>query len=149
MQIASPRSVRVISLQSSSLPPAGLNGVSSRPVVLSLEKMAAVVVSADAGVAPLYSDSVSPRLPSPAPDQPHQNNALLGLPIVAIETILNFLSYDEISLLRLVRKTMSQTAVQRGCVSTHSQLTALAALLATRTTCSRCRFDSYAPHFWP
>ncbi|KAI2657396.1 F-box only protein 28 [Labeo rohita] len=106
MQIASPRSVRVISLQSSSLPPAGLNGVSSRPVVLSLEKMAAVVVSADAGVAPLYSDSVSPRLPSPAPDQPHQNNALLGLPIVAIETILNFLSYDEISLLRLVCKRM-------------------------------------------
>ncbi|XP_050982736.1 F-box only protein 28 [Labeo rohita] len=68
--------------------------------------MAAVVVSADAGVAPLYSDSVSPRLPSPAPDQPHQNNALLGLPIVAIETILNFLSYDEISLLRLVCKRM-------------------------------------------
>ncbi|KAL0177102.1 hypothetical protein M9458_025996, partial [Cirrhinus mrigala] len=101
MQIVSPRSVHVISLQSSSLPPTGLNGVSSRPVVLSLEKMAAVVVSADAGVAPLYSDSVSPRLPSPAPDQPHQNNALLGLPIVAIETILNFLSYDEISLLRL------------------------------------------------
>lgn len=52
------------------------------------------------------SDSVSPRLSTPPPDQPHQNNPLLGLPIVAIETILNFLSYDEISLLRLVCKRM-------------------------------------------
>uniref|UniRef100_A0A9J8D095 F-box protein 28 n=1 Tax=Cyprinus carpio carpio TaxID=630221 RepID=A0A9J8D095_CYPCA len=68
--------------------------------------MAAVVVNADGGVAPLDADSVSPRLPSPAPEQPLQNNALLGLPIVAIETVLNFLSYDEISLLRLVCKRM-------------------------------------------
>ncbi|XP_059374165.1 F-box only protein 28 [Carassius carassius] len=68
--------------------------------------MAAVVVSADGGVSPLDSDSVSPRIPSPAPEQPLQNNALLGLPIVAIENILNFLSYDEISLLRLVCKRM-------------------------------------------
>ncbi len=66
--------------------------------------MAAVVVSADGGVAPLDSDSASPRIPSPAPEQTLQNNALLGLPIVAIENILNFLTYDEISLLRLVRK---------------------------------------------
>uniref|UniRef100_A0A8C1DWL2 F-box protein 28 n=1 Tax=Cyprinus carpio carpio TaxID=630221 RepID=A0A8C1DWL2_CYPCA len=68
--------------------------------------MAAVVVSADGGVAPLDPDSASPRIPSPAPEQPLQNNALLGLPIVAIENILNFLSYDEISLLRLVCKRM-------------------------------------------
>jgi len=81
--------------------------------------MAAVAVSSDGGVASLDSDSLSPRVPSPPPDQPHQNNALLGLPIVAIDTILNFLSYDEISLLRLVRKTMSWTAVERAA-SQHS-----------------------------
>ncbi|XP_016097339.1 F-box only protein 28 [Sinocyclocheilus grahami] len=68
--------------------------------------MAAVVVNADGGVAPLDPDSASPRTPSPAPEQPLQNNALLGLPIVAIENILGFLSYDEISLLRLVCKRM-------------------------------------------
>uniref|UniRef100_A0A672R6P0 F-box protein 28 n=1 Tax=Sinocyclocheilus grahami TaxID=75366 RepID=A0A672R6P0_SINGR len=68
--------------------------------------MAAVVVSADGGVAPLDSNPASPRTPSPAPEQPLQNNALLGLPIVAIENILGFLSYDEISLLRLVCKRM-------------------------------------------
>lgn len=80
--------------------------------------MAAVVVSADGGVAPLDPDSASPRIPSPAPEQPLQNNALLGLPIVAIENILNFLSYDEISLLRLVRKQRaSHTALsQRAAV---------------------------------
>lgn len=49
---------------------------------------------------------MSPRLSTPPPDQPHQNNPLLGLPIVAIETILIFLSYDEISLLRMVCKRM-------------------------------------------
>lgn len=74
-----------------------------------LEKMAAVVVNADGVAASLDSGSVSPRLPSPSPDQPHQNNALLSLPIVAIDTILNFLSYDEISLLRPVRKQRLQT----------------------------------------
>lgn len=110
----------VMSLQSSSLPARELSCVSSRPVVSSSEKMAAVAVSSDGGVAPLDSDSVSPRLPSPAPEQPHQNNALLGLPIVAIETILNFLSYDEISLLRLVRKTMSGTAVNGLRLNTRS-----------------------------
>ncbi|XDV50988.1 hypothetical protein PO909_019949 [Leuciscus waleckii] len=68
--------------------------------------MAAVAVSSDGGVASLDSDSLSPRVPSPPPDQPHHNNALLGLPIVAIDTILNFLSYDEFSLLRLVCKRM-------------------------------------------
>ncbi|KAL2083487.1 hypothetical protein ACEWY4_021260 [Coilia grayii] len=68
--------------------------------------MAAVVERVDVGVGAPDSDSVSPRLSTPPPDQPHQNNPLLGLPIVAIETILNFLSYDEISLLRLVCKRM-------------------------------------------
>ncbi|CAM4724897.1 unnamed protein product [Leuciscus chuanchicus] len=92
--------------QPSSLPARELSGVSSRPVSWSSEKMAAVAVSSDGGVASLDSDSLSPRVPSPPPDQPHQNNALLGLPIVAIDTILNFLSYDEISLLRLVCKRM-------------------------------------------
>lgn len=63
--------------------------------------MAAVVGRGDECVGSV--DPESPR-PSAAPaEQPHQNNPLLGLPIVAIETILNFLSYDEISLLRAVR----------------------------------------------
>uniref|UniRef100_UPI003AAAC204 F-box only protein 28 isoform X2 n=1 Tax=Centroberyx gerrardi TaxID=166262 RepID=UPI003AAAC204 len=68
--------------------------------------MAAVVERVDGCIGSLDSDSVSPRLSTPPPDQPHQNNPLLGLPIVAIETILNFLSYDEISLLRSVCKRM-------------------------------------------
>ncbi|KPP77318.1 hypothetical protein Z043_103269 [Scleropages formosus] len=68
--------------------------------------MAAVEERLEGGVGALDSDSVSPRLSTPPPDQPHQNNPLLGLPIVAIEAILNFLSYDEISLLRLVCKRM-------------------------------------------
>ncbi|KAF3708499.1 F-box only protein 28 [Channa argus] len=67
--------------------------------------MAAVVERVDGCVGSLDSDAVSPRQSSPPPDQ-HQNNPLLGLPIVAIETILNFLSYDEISLLRSVCKRM-------------------------------------------
>ena len=67
--------------------------------------MAAVVERLDGGlVCSLDSDSSSPRLSSsPPPDHQHQNNPLLGLPIVAIETVLNFMSYDEISLLRAVR----------------------------------------------
>ncbi|KAK1792723.1 hypothetical protein P4O66_012647, partial [Electrophorus voltai] len=68
--------------------------------------MAAIVERVEGAGGAVDTESVSPRLPSPAPDQPHQNNPLLGLPIVAIETILNFLSYDEISLLRLVCKRM-------------------------------------------
>ncbi|XP_034537998.1 F-box only protein 28 [Notolabrus celidotus] len=68
--------------------------------------MAAVVDRVDGCVGSLDSDSVSPRQSTPPPDQPHQNNPLLGLPIVAIETILNFMSYDEISLLRSVCKRM-------------------------------------------
>ncbi|CAB1450246.1 unnamed protein product [Pleuronectes platessa] len=66
--------------------------------------MAAVVERVDGYVGSLDLEAVSPRQCTPPPDHPHQNNPLLGLPIVAIETILNFLSYDEISLLRSVCK---------------------------------------------
>ncbi|KAJ4948794.1 hypothetical protein JOQ06_020317 [Pogonophryne albipinna] len=74
--------------------------------------MAAVVERVDGCVGSLDSDSGSPRQCSPPPEQPHQNNPLLGLPIVAIENILHFLSYDEISLLRAVCKRMD-TICQR------------------------------------
>ncbi|KAE8600393.1 hypothetical protein XENTR_v10013231 [Xenopus tropicalis] len=47
-----------------------------------------------------------PRSVSPSSDQLHQSNTLLGLPIVAIENIFNFMNYDEISQLRLVCKRM-------------------------------------------
>lgn len=62
--------------------------------------MAAIVDRVDGCIGSLDSDAVSLRQSVPPPDQ---SNPLLGLPIVAIETILNFLSYDEISLLRSVR----------------------------------------------
>lgn len=39
-------------------------------------------------------------------EQVHQSNTLVGLPIVAIENILGFMNYDEISQLRLVCKRM-------------------------------------------
>ncbi|CDQ70685.1 unnamed protein product [Oncorhynchus mykiss] len=68
--------------------------------------MAAVVEGVERGFEALDCDSVLPRLSTPPPDQPHQNNPLLGLPIVAIEMVFNFLSYDEISLIRLVCKRM-------------------------------------------
>lgn len=45
--------------------------------------------------------SQSPEAPAPL-EQPPQSNTLMGLPIVAIESILSFLSYDETSQLRLV-----------------------------------------------
>lgn len=47
--------------------------------------------------------SQAPPAPALAPDQLPQNNTLVALPIVAIENILSFMSYDEISQLRLVR----------------------------------------------
>lgn len=71
--------------------------------------MAAVEERVERGAGALDSDSISPRLSTPPPDQPHQNNPLLGLPIVAIETVLNVLSYDEISVLRLVRQNKNKT----------------------------------------
>eukprot|EP00071_Canis_lupus_P043359 XP_022276916.1 F-box only protein 28 isoform X2 [Canis lupus familiaris] len=50
--------------------------------------------------------SQAPPAPALAPDQLPQNNTLVALPIVAIENILSFMSYDEISQLRLVCKRM-------------------------------------------
>uniref|UniRef100_A0A8C5K8T0 F-box protein 28 n=1 Tax=Jaculus jaculus TaxID=51337 RepID=A0A8C5K8T0_JACJA len=50
--------------------------------------------------------SQAPPTPALAPDQLPQNNTLVALPIVAIENILSFMSYDEISQLRLVCKRM-------------------------------------------
>lgn len=52
---------------------------------------------------PLQSGAQGPPAPTLAPDQLPQNNTLVALPIVAIENILSFMSYDEISQLRLVR----------------------------------------------
>ncbi|KAM5238944.1 F-box only protein 28 [Ctenodactylus gundi] len=50
--------------------------------------------------------SQAPPAPALAPDQLPHNNTLVALPIVAIENILSFMSYDEISQLRLVCKRM-------------------------------------------
>ncbi|XP_060220833.1 F-box only protein 28 isoform X1 [Meriones unguiculatus] len=50
--------------------------------------------------------SQAPGAPALAPDHLPQNNTLVALPIVAIENILSFMSYDEISQLRLVCKRM-------------------------------------------
>ncbi|KAK9411985.1 F-box only protein 28 [Crotalus adamanteus] len=47
-----------------------------------------------------------PRGEAPSLEQLPQSNTLVGLPIVAIESILSFLSYDETSQLRLVCKRM-------------------------------------------
>lgn len=52
---------------------------------------------------PPQPGSQAPPAPTLAPDQLPQNNTLVALPIVAIENILSFMSYDEISQLRLVR----------------------------------------------
>lgn len=52
---------------------------------------------------PQQPGSQAPPAPTLAPDQLPQNNTLVALPIVAIENILSFMSYDEISQLRLVR----------------------------------------------
>ncbi|XP_053461333.1 F-box only protein 28 isoform X2 [Nycticebus coucang] len=50
--------------------------------------------------------SLASPAPALSPDQLPQNNTLVALPIVAIENILSFMSYDEISQLRLVCKRM-------------------------------------------
>ncbi|XP_061692821.1 F-box only protein 28 isoform X1 [Syngnathoides biaculeatus] len=68
--------------------------------------MATNVERTDGCLGFLHSDVVVLKQPISLVDPTHQNNPLLGLPIVAIETILNFLSYDEISLLRSVCKRM-------------------------------------------
>lgn len=49
------------------------------------------------------SAPLSAPAPAPAPAQLPQKDMLVALPIVAIENILSFMSYDEISQLRLVR----------------------------------------------
>uniref|UniRef100_A0A1A8NAV1 F-box protein 28 n=1 Tax=Nothobranchius rachovii TaxID=451742 RepID=A0A1A8NAV1_9TELE len=74
--------------------------------------MAVVVEKVDGCCGSLEPGTVSLRQASPPPDQPHQNNPLLALPIVAIENILDFMSYDEISVLRSVCKRMD-TICQR------------------------------------
>lgn len=79
-------------------------GVQRHFRLLQRSKMAAVVDRVDGCVGSLVPDAVSLLQSVPLPDQ---NNPLLGLPIVAIETILSFLSYDEISLLRSVRTKTS------------------------------------------
>ncbi|XP_061206442.1 F-box only protein 28 [Neopsephotus bourkii] len=59
------------------------------------------------GSARLSPPTVSESHACLAPMEMHpQSNTLMGLPIVAIENILSFLSYDEISQLRLVCKRM-------------------------------------------
>ncbi|XP_077585160.1 F-box only protein 28 [Stigmatopora nigra] len=68
--------------------------------------MATNVERIDNRVATSLTDVVALKQPILPVDQTLQNNPLLGLPIVAIEAILNFLSYDEISLLRLICKRM-------------------------------------------
>ncbi|KAF6073292.1 F-box protein 28 [Phyllostomus discolor] len=55
---------------------------------------------------PPQPGSQAPPAPALAQDQLPQNNTLVALPIVAIENILSFMSYDEISQLRLVCKRM-------------------------------------------
>lgn len=52
---------------------------------------------------PRSPGSQAPIVPTKALDCLPQNNTLVALPIVAIENILSFMSYDEISQLRLVR----------------------------------------------
>lgn len=58
--------------------------------------------------------SQAPAAPALAPDHLPQNNTLVALPIVAIENILSFMSYDEISQLRLVRPPRRPGPVPRG-----------------------------------
>lgn len=70
----------------------------------------------------MVSDAVSLIQSIPLPDQ---NNPLLGLPIVAIETILSFLSYDEISLLRSVRTKTSPLEGDAPVWDTHLKLWSL------------------------
>uniref|UniRef100_A0A2K6TCR1 F-box protein 28 n=1 Tax=Saimiri boliviensis boliviensis TaxID=39432 RepID=A0A2K6TCR1_SAIBB len=57
---------------------------------------------------PQHPQRGSQALPAPAlaPDQLPQSNTLVARPIVAIENILSFMSYDEMSQFRLVCKRM-------------------------------------------
>lgn len=58
--------------------------------------------------------SQAPAAPALAPDHLPPNNTLVALPIVAIENILSFMSYDEISQLRLVRAEVWGGPGRRG-----------------------------------
>lgn len=53
-----------------------------------------------------FQQRICPSPQDAAMEQVHQSNTLVGLPIVAIENILSFMNYDEISQLRLVCKRM-------------------------------------------
>lgn len=66
---------------------------------------------------PPQPGSQAPPAPTLAPDQLPQNNTLVALPIVAIENILSFMSYDEISQLRLVRPPRDPRRPLRGAGS--------------------------------
>ncbi|XP_048448240.1 F-box only protein 28, partial [Rhincodon typus] len=57
----------------------------------------------DSGPEPLTGTEFNTN---PGTEQLHQNNPLLNLPIVAIDSILGLMSYDEISGLRMVCKRM-------------------------------------------
>ena len=63
---------------------------------------------------PPQPGSQAPPAPALAPDQLPQNNTLVALPIVAIENILSFMSYDEISQLRLVRPRGTPATLSPG-----------------------------------
>ncbi|XP_069089930.1 F-box only protein 28 [Pleurodeles waltl] len=53
-----------------------------------------------------FQQRICPSPQDATMEQVHQSNTLVGLPIVAIENILSFMNYDEISQLRLVCKRM-------------------------------------------
>ncbi|XP_053315625.1 F-box only protein 28 [Spea bombifrons] len=62
----------------------------------------------DSGIILVSAWNQRARPASPSSELLYPGNSLLGLPIVAIENILNFLNYEEISQLRLVCKRMDQ-----------------------------------------
>lgn len=79
----------------------------------------------DGCVGSLDTDALSMRQSTSLQEQPHQNNPLLGLPIVAIENILNFLSYDEISMLRSVSRNTAGQLEGGGANASPGQATVL------------------------
>lgn len=88
---------------------------------------------------PQPGSQVSP-VPALAPDQLPQNNTLVALPIVAIENILSFMSYDEISQLRLVRPPWVPSAISPGL----GERSAFPRE-STPASPSRCRIPGCAP----
>ncbi|KAI5933753.1 F-box only protein 28 [Manis javanica] len=59
--------------------------------------------------------SQAPPAPALAPDQLPQNNTLVALPIIAIENILSFMSYHEISQVRLERVRKEKPFISSSC----------------------------------